>query len=64
LPDRCESALLFATMKDEFKEAWYWTGEQCGSNNAWVQLFSLGDQYYYNRSGSYRARAVRRLKIS
>jgi hypothetical protein len=64
LPDRCESALLFATMKDEFKSEWYWTREQYGSCSAWVQYFYYGVQGYYGRNVSGRARAVRRLKIS
>jgi len=65
LPDRCESALLFATMKDEFKPEWYWTREQhvSDSDYAWGQLFNDGFQGNGLKSTSYRARAVRRLSI-
>ncbi|MFZ6726187.1 DUF1566 domain-containing protein [Undibacterium sp. MH2W] len=65
LPDRVESALLFATMKDQFKPEWHWTREQLAhvDSYAWVQDFNDGGQYYDDRSGRYRARAVRRLSI-
>ena len=65
LPDRCESALLFATMKDNFKPEWYWLREQHAtySCNAWCQHFSNGYQTYDLKSDELRARAVRRLPI-
>jgi hypothetical protein len=65
LPDRCESALLFAILKDQFKEEWYWTCEQNanGSDYAWIQYFGYGTQYDYRKSYEYRARAVRRIYI-
>ena len=63
--DRCEGALLFATMKAEFKEAWYWAREQHASNSyyAWGQYFGDGDQGDGYKSAELRARAVRRLVI-
>lgn len=65
LPDRVESALLFATLRDDFKEEWYWTNEQhaADSGYAWVQNFGYGYQYINRKSDSDRARAVRRIKI-
>jgi hypothetical protein len=65
LPDRCESALLFATMKDSFKPEWYWLREQLStySSYAWRQYFSSGRQGDYLKSFELRARAVRRLPI-
>jgi hypothetical protein len=65
LPNRCESALLFATMKDQFEPKWHWTNEQHAddSDYAWVQTFDYGSQYYTHKSFNYRARAVRRLSI-
>ncbi len=65
LPDRCESALLFATMKDEFEPEWHWLREQQVSDSryAWCQTFSDGYQYYYGKDNKLRARAVRRIKI-
>ena len=65
LPDRVESALLFATLRDEFKPEWYWTKEQraSGADWVWMQTFSDGYQYDYRKDGYYRARAVRRLII-
>jgi hypothetical protein len=65
LPDRCESSLLFATMKDQFKPEWYWTCEQGAAvpDYAWLQGFDYGNQYGTPKSGESRARAVRRLLI-
>ncbi|GGX01670.1 DUF1566 domain-containing protein [Undibacterium macrobrachii] len=65
LPNRCESALLFATMKDQFEPQWHWTNEQhAGSSGyAWMQTFSGGTQDNYHESYEGRARAVRRLLI-
>lgn len=66
LPNRCETALLFATMKDEFKPEWHWTNEEHASYSdyAWVQHFGDGHQNLFRKSYEGRARAVRRLKIS
>jgi hypothetical protein len=65
LPDRTESALLYSTMKAEFKEAWYWTREPHASDSgyAWGQYVSHGNRYYLSVYVIYRARAVRRLVI-
>jgi hypothetical protein len=65
LPDRTESALLFATMKDEFKPEWYWSCEEhaAGPVYAWLQVFDDGIQNDFHKSDRGTARAVRRLKI-
>ena len=65
LPDRVEYALLFATMKDQFKPEWHWTREQYASNvsYAWLQYFDNGFQIINHKSFKNRARAVRRLSI-
>ena len=65
LPDRTEGELLFATMKDEFEEAWYWTSEATASDSgyAWCQSFDIGYQGYDVIVLKLRARAVRRLII-
>lgn len=66
LPDRSESALLFATMKSEFKEDAYWTNTQHAaySDYAWYQDFGNGYQHDYYKSSQLRARAVRRVVIA
>lgn len=66
LPTRREQRVLFANAKEQFKPAWYWSGEQYASTSdcAWIQSFGDGSQYGYRKSGEYRARAIRRLKIS
>ena len=65
LPNRFDSALLFATLKDQFDAAWYWTRDEhiLGSEFAWGQDFSIGGQYYEHKSRNLSARAVRRLNI-
>ena len=65
LPDRSEGALLFATIKDEFEEEWYWTREALASDSgyAWSQDFSDGFQGHGDITNKLRARAVRRLII-
>jgi len=52
LPDRVEGALLFAVMKNEFKEERYWTRELRAADSvfAWYQRFSTGTQGYTSKS--------------
>jgi hypothetical protein len=63
LPNRVETALMFNQSKAQFKEDWYWTNEQHATNSdfAWYQKFTNGTQYCRIKSGTMRARAVRRL---
>ena len=65
LPTRREQALLFANLKDQFEEDWYWSGEQHASSpsDAWIQTFNFGGQDTGHESYEGRARAVRRLPI-
>ena len=65
LPTRREQALLFANLKDQFEEDWYWSGEQHASSpsDAWIQYFLIGTQGITLKSYEGRARAVRRLPI-
>ena len=62
LPDKVESALLLATMPEEFEKEAYWLNKQhaANSNYAWYQHFGNGLQYYYGKSRKLRARVVRR----
>ncbi len=65
LPNRREQALLYANLKEEFEEAWYWSSEQhaSSSSSAWYQDFYNGCQYNITKDHELRARAVRRLII-
>lgn len=65
LPNRIEQAMLLALMKDQFKEAAYWSKEKHVSDSgcAWYQGFSDGHQDYSNPFSKLRARAVRRSEI-
>lgn len=65
LPTRAEQAMLIAHMKDQFKEAAYWSNEKHVSDSAyaWSQGFVSGNQSYYTTDIKLRARAVRRSEI-
>ena len=65
LPNRCESALLFAAKKDQFANEWHWTNEQHAGNSdcAWMQAFDHGTQLNDHKSNEHRARAIRRVLI-
>lgn len=65
LPTRREQALLYANLKEEFEERWYWSGElhASGSGYAWYQFFSYGGQYNIDTLYKCRARAVRRSEV-
>ena len=65
LPSRIDQLVLFKNVKGEFKDAWYWSGEQYAGNGvfAWYQLFGYGYQNFAPKDFDYRARAVRRLPI-
>ncbi len=65
LPSRIDQLVLFKNVKSEFKEAWYWSGEQYAGDSgyAWYQYFSYGNQSYVHKGSHGRARAVRRLPI-
>ena len=65
LPTRREQSLLYANLKDQFEEHWYWSCEAHESESgwAWYQDFTDGFQDGYHESDELRARAVRRLPI-
>ncbi len=65
LPTRREQSLLFANLKEQFEDRYYWSCEQNASDAgyAWYQLFGLGYQLDLLISNELRARAVRRVAI-
>lgn len=65
LPTRQEQALFYANLKDQFQPQWYWSSETHASASAcaWSQIFTYGYQHCSDKSGLFRARAVRRLVI-
>lgn len=64
-PDRLESALAYAEIRDAFQEAAYWTREPHASapEYAWIQGFAVGGQGYWSTDHEFRARAFRRLPL-
>lgn len=65
LPTRRELALLYANLKEEFEDRYYWSCEAHESESgwAWSQDFDHGYQYGDHKDYELRARAVRRLVI-
>jgi hypothetical protein len=70
LPNKFESAMLFAHAKDQFQQTCYWNNETVvypdeseDETYAWVQDFGDGIQSYLHKSHGFRARAVRRMVI-
>ena len=65
LPSRFDQLVLLKNLKSEFKDAWYWSGEQRTGDAvyAWYQYFGYGYQTCSDVSGRCRARAVRRIPI-
>jgi hypothetical protein len=65
LPSRIDQLVLFKHLKSEFKETWYWSGEQYAGSDAyaWCQGFGYGGQGNGRKGYNCRARAVRRVKI-
>ena len=65
LPNRREQAILYANLKSDFADAWYWSSvlHESDPDYAWFQYFANGHQTSYNRYLELRARAVRRLPI-
>jgi len=65
LPTRCEQALLYANIKEQFQLHYYWSNEQHALNSdyAWGQVFANGLQYTSSEPCEDRARAVRRIFI-
>jgi hypothetical protein len=63
LPTRREQSLLFANLKSEFEERYYWSCEQHEGYPgwAWCQSFSDGGQSNGRQGSEFRARAVRRF---
>jgi len=65
LPTLREQSLLYANLKEEFQERYYWSCEShaTDSDYAWFQYFGYGNQDHFNIYSTFRARAVRRLVI-
>lgn len=66
LPTRTESALLYATVRDQIKkDAWYWTSTYYNEDKdaAFVQGFNYGYQSLNYLDIGYRALAVSRFAL-
>ena len=66
LPTRREQALLYANLKEQFTDNYYWSGEQHAaySGYAWCQYFDYGYQGYYDKIYERRCRFVRLIPLN
>lgn len=64
LPNRQEGALLYASLKDQFEDDWYWLADERSSEYAWNQDFDGGGQDYGGKDYYDLARAVRGVVIT
>jgi hypothetical protein len=63
LPNKQESALLYANCKNKLPKEWVWTSTQYSAFSAWPQSFCGGYQYIYYKDSKLSAVAVRRLYV-
>lgn len=64
MPTRFESALLYATLRDQCDtDTWHWMGSPLSAESAWIQHFYDGTQSKDGKRYRMRARAVRRFPI-
>ena len=68
VPTRNESALLYATVRDQInQDSYHWTSTPYdppySDSVAWIQGFGDGDQYNYIQSTERLCRAVRRVSL-
>ncbi len=61
LPSKDELNLLYLnrTLIGGFQSSFYWSSSECDENSAWLQFFSNGVQFKYEKNGTYHVRAVR-----
>jgi hypothetical protein len=53
---------LMRTISEVLRMAeWYWASTEYNGTSAWVQRFSYGYQYVYNKNYNFRLRCVRRV---
>ena len=63
LPARHELRMIKLVAPDLIEEDWHWSSTQYSAHTAWVQGFTDGYQYNYDKSNEFAARAVRRFLI-
>lgn len=61
LPSKDELNLLYINraLIGGFQNSFYWSSSECDANSAWLQFFSNGVQFKYEKGGTYYVRAIR-----
>lgn len=63
LPSKDELKLMYENLHKQglgsFADSYYWSSSESSADYAWIQYFSSGNQYSYNRGGGCRVRPVR-----
>jgi hypothetical protein len=65
LPAKDELNLIYNNFKKDFIKDFYWTSTEHTANTttAWLQGFSIGPQYYYNKAYYLYVRAIRKVSL-
>lgn len=63
-PAQTTAAPFAAKGEQAFSGDWYWSSTQYGPSSAWIQGFGGGGQGGDHKGSEYRARAVRRFKVT
>lgn len=63
-PAQTQASAFAEGGEEAFAPRWYWASTPCSPYGAWIQLFAGGLQDYGHKGNEYRARAVRRFKVT
>lgn len=63
-PAQTQAAPFAEGGEEAFAPSWYWASTQYSPYLAWIQTFGGGTQSYALKVSEYRARAVRRFKVT
>ena len=65
LPTHQEAALLYANLKDQFSDRWYWCSDNYPQDDTcrWVQTFGYGRQADARMTDGCHARAIRTVQV-
>lgn len=63
-PAQTQASAFAEGGEESFAPRWYWASTQSSPSYAWVQYFDGGNQVNFRKDLEYRARAVRRFKVT
>jgi hypothetical protein len=65
LPAKDELNLIYNNFKKDFIKDFYWTSTEhiATPPYAWIQLFDIGSQYFFNKDHDFYVRAIRKVSL-